>query len=173
MNSDSKSLPWDEVEKQIFNEIKWLRNTIETFSEEEKFAPIACKECLLRRIAVLIVSGKIKATQIIKDSKLESFWLNGNNANKIKIYHGSDWHRNAMERIENHFIKQGFKVEREPSLHWGRADLGVYKKGKKNLYIEIGTTSFFKLWINLKEMRKFILLVVPHDNYLLEFISEK
>lgn len=27
-------------------------------------------------------------------------------------------------------------------MHWGRADLGVYKNGKPGLYIEVGTTSF-------------------------------
>lgn len=163
---------WHEVEAQIQKEINWLRESIETFSDKEKYAPINCRECLMRRIAVLIVSRKITSTEINKSSDLKSFWTEIDQYNEnARIYHGQDWHRETMGKIENHFTLQGFEVVREPNLHWGRADLGVHKKGEKDLYIEVGTTSFFKLWMNLNQMRNFTYLIVPSDNKLIEFTS--
>lgn len=92
---------WDIVEKKIQKEMIWLRNTIDTFLQEEKNAPTGCRECFLLRIAILIVSGQVKASQITKDPPLKSFWMNkGKNRNneKKKIYHGSDWHRETMRQ---------------------------------------------------------------------------
>ena len=74
-----------------------------------------------------------------------------------------------MRKIENHFLHQNYEVEREPDLHWGRADLGVYKNGEKALYIEVGTTSLFKLLANLMQMENSVYLIVPNDNKLIEF----
>ena len=169
---NNKFLAWHEAEKQIQEEINWLKQSIETFSNEEKYAPITCKECLLRRIAVLIVNGKSKTSEIEKDDKLKSFWMEKGTANKIKIYHGQEWHSEKMELIENHFIQQGFSVDREPNLQFGRADLGVHKQGEADLFIEVGTTSLFKLWFNLEKMKNFVYLIVPNDNKLLEFRYE-
>jgi len=139
LSPNSKSLPWDEVERKIINEIIWLRNSIDVFSETENNVAINCKECLLRRISILIVSGKIRATEIERNPKLKSFWSDFDkkhyiNNNLPQMHHGKEWHKNTMEKIENHFIMQGFKVIREPTLHWGRADLGIFKKMKK-IYI--------------------------------------
>jgi len=82
-SKQSKSLPWDVVEKAIKKEVDWLRSVIDTFSKEEKSIPldekgipISCRECLLRKIAILIISGKVKAKEIKKSPKLKSFWLN-------------------------------------------------------------------------------------------------
>jgi len=161
---------WNDVEKQITEEINWLRNSISLFHAEEKYAPINCKDCLLRKIAILIVSGKVEANNIEKAKELKSFWLEQNDQNLKKVYHGKDWHNETMGKIENHFLQQGFDVLREPTLQWGRADLGVYKKEEPDLLIEIGTTSLFKLWLNLAKMQKFIYLIVPNDEELLEFI---
>jgi hypothetical protein len=163
--------PWHVVEKKIQEEINWLRNSIETFSSKEEYAPVTCRECLMRRIAILIISGKVKATQIRKIPPLKSFWINKKRKrlNKAVKCHGGDWHQETMNKIENHFLSQGFEVIREPNLHWGRADLGVFKKNNQDLYIEVGTTSFFKLWINLEMMQKFIYLIVPNDDELIEF----
>lgn len=58
---------------------------------------------------------------------------------------------------------------REPNLYWGRADLGVYKKRRHALFIEVGTVSLLKLFINLRSMRNFIYLVMPNDEKLIEF----
>ncbi len=167
----NKKLPaWHEVEAQIQKEINWLRESIETFSDEEKHTPIICKECLMRRIAVLIASGKVATTEIKKSSELRSFWIESSlQSDKTRICHGQNWHRETMEKIESHFTSQSFDVVREPNLHWGRADLGVYKKGEKDLYIEVGTTSFFKLWMNLDQMRNFVYLIVLSDNKMIEF----
>ena len=169
---ENKYPAWHEVEEQIQKEINWLRQSIETFSKEEKYAPIGCRECLMRRISVLIVSGVVKATEINKGPELQSFWTESNQNNSKMVYHGSDWHRETMKKIENHFRNQGCNVIREPNLQWGRTDLGVFKKGEIDLFIEIGTTSLFKLYINLKQMKNFIYLIVPSDDYLIEFIKD-
>jgi len=75
-----------------------------------------------------------------------------------------------MEKIENHFLSQGFKVIREQTVAWGRADLGIYKKNKQDLLIEVGTTSLFKLWVNLRTVKDFTYLIVPNDEMLIEFV---
>ncbi len=178
LSSKSKALPWkdwDIVEKKIKEEMDWLRGAIDTFSNKEKSAPMGCRECFLRRIAILIVSGQVKARQIRKSSGLKSFWLDKsktNRKNRKKMHHGSDWHRETMEKIENHFLRLGYQVAREPDLHQGRADLGVYKKGEPDLLIEVGTTSFFKLWLNLKTMRHSVYLIIPDDHKLIEFTKK-
>jgi hypothetical protein len=51
--NQGKSLPWNEVEQQIKKEINWLEGAISIFREEERNAPIQCKRCLLRAIAIL------------------------------------------------------------------------------------------------------------------------
>ena len=128
---------WDTVEKKIKEEIIWLQTNIDTFSNKERTAPTGCRECFMRRIAILIVSGQVKVKEITRTP----------------------------------FLSLGFKVVREPDVSGGRADLGVFKKGKPTLYIEVGTTSFFKLWLNLarKRIKNFTYLIVPNDDKLIEF----
>jgi len=165
---------WDIVEKKIREEITWLESNIDTFSNEERTAPKGCRDCFLRRIAILIVSGQVKAAEITKSSQLKSFWLNKKitKRDRPKKRHGSDWHQETMDKIENHFLSLGFKVVREPDIYGGRADLGIFKKGVSNLYIEVGTTSLFKLWLNLarKRIGSFTYLIVPDDDKLIEFV---
>ncbi len=167
---------WDFVEKKIEKEAKWLYENISTFLQEENNAPRGCNDCFSRKIAILIVAGKIKAKDISKSrasSTFKDFWLNNNKANEVenktKIFHGSDWHQEKMKTIENHFLNLSFEVEREPVMHQGRADLGVYQKECPNLYIEVGTTSFYKLWLNLATKGNFIYLIVPNDDKIIEF----
>lgn len=163
---------WDIVEKRIREEKNWLEFAIDTFSKEEKNAPTGCRECFLRKIAILIISGKVKAKEIKKSPKLKSFWLNKKGSkikNKKKIYHGSGWHKETMKKIEDHFLSLGYKVVREPDLNYGRADLGIYKKAERDLLIEVGTTSFYKLWRNLETMKHFTYLIIPNDDKLIEF----
>lgn len=64
---------------------------------------------------------------------------------------------------------QGYDVVREPNIDHGLADLGVYKSGVPNLYIEVGTTSLFKLWLNLSTMSNCVYLIVSSDDKLVEF----
>ena len=166
---------WNIVEKKIKEEMDWLENNIDTFSNKERMAPKGCRECFLRRIAILIVSGKVKAKKITKTPPLKSFWINKkiNRRNRPKKRHGGDWHQQTMDKIENHFLSLGFRVAREPEIYGGRADLGIFKKGKPTLYVEVGTTSFFKLWLNLARKRRqnFTYLIVPNDEKLIEFIA--
>lgn len=163
---------WQFVEDRIKKETHWLEQAIPTFLQKETVAPKGCRDCFMRRIALLIISGKVVARDISRSPKLKDFWLDSKTDSKKgnpKISHGSDWHRKMMERIENHFLHLGFDVEREPIMHQGRADLGVYKDNTPTLYIEIGTTSFYKLWLNLAVKDKFVYLIVPDDNRLIEF----
>ena len=169
-----KYLSWHIVEKKIQEEINWLNNSIEFFSIQEKNSSTNCQKCLIREIAILIVRGEIKATEIKKNFPLKNFWaetkIKKNRQKLPKMHHGKDWHRETMEQIERHFISRNYIVGREPNLYWGRADLVVSKKNKQDLYIEVGTISFFKLLINLKMMKNSIYLIVPSNNKLIEFI---
>ena len=162
---------WVTVERKIKEEMEWLRRVLDTFLEEEKAAPMGCRECFLRRIAILIVSGNVKAAEITKSSSLKSFWIDRKllTRKRKKIYHGGEWHREMMEKIESHFLCLGYRVVREPNLHHGRADLGIFSKKGKALYVEVGTISFYKLWLNLEAMRNFVYLIVPDDTRLIEF----
>lgn len=164
---------WDIVEKKIKEEMIWLENNIDTFLDEERTAPKGCRECFMRRIAILIISGQVKTTEITKSLPLKSFWINKKvkRKNRPKKRHGSDWHQEMMNKIENHFLSLGFKIVREPEIYGGRADLGVFKKNKPPLYIEVGTTSLYKLWLNLARKRKqnFKYSIVPNDDKLIEF----
>ncbi|MBI2506643.1 MAG: hypothetical protein HYW00_00690 [Candidatus Colwellbacteria bacterium] len=164
-------IQWHEGEQRIREETQWLCKIIDTFSEKEKHPPSGCRHCYLRNIATLIVQGNISATEIKKDESLESFWLPLFSHSRSKIYHGSDWHQETMERIENHLITQSFQVVREPTLQQGRADLGAYKYGELDLLIEVGTVSLYKLAINLMVMERFTYLIVPNDDLLIEFIK--
>jgi len=74
-----------------------------------------------------------------------------------------------MNVVRKHFEKNGFEVISESFLNFGRADLGVYKEGVPNLYIEIGTTSLFKTWLNLHSMPNSVFLFVPTVYRAIEF----
>ena len=162
---------WEEVENKIQQEISWLKEKLETFFEKEDQAPITCKDCILRNIAILIVSGKIQASEIKKDLSLNSFWNGKISTGKHNIRHGSDWHREKMQEIKGHFLAEGYEVAREPTLSYGRADLGIYKEGMLDLFIEVGTVSLFKLWQNLETTEKAIFLIIPNNEQLVEFIK--
>jgi len=164
----SKSLPWDIVEKSIAREQKWLQETIENSPYEDKhnFNNL-CQNCILRQIAILIVSGKIKARNIT--SKI-CLW--GNKRMNIKV-HGKEWHADMMSLVAGHFKSLGFRVAIEPNLNVGQADVGVYKKGKRNLFVEIGTLSFSKLLSNLKSMENTNFLIVLGPKHAMELSVQK
>ena len=170
MTGAQKGTNWYQGEKLIHQEMEWLSNSIDVFLGNEKNAPITCKECLLRKIAILIVSGEVQATEIVKSPPLRSFWKKGKEKIRKPIHHGKEWHRNTMAQVEQHFLSQKYDVRREPSLLWGRADLGAYKHGEQGILIEVGTTSFFKIWINLEKTHNFTYLIVPDDERIIEFI---
>ena len=74
-----------------------------------------------------------------------------------------------MGALTEYFENQGFEVIPEPFLNKGRADLGVYKDGHKDLFIEIGTISAYKLWCNLQMLTNSKILLVPDENHAIEF----
>lgn len=158
-----KSLPWDLVEKAINKEIEWLDETIEDspFNREEKF----CDECIFRKIAILILSGKIKA----KDIKSSVSLWGKDSSFIIGKSHGKEWHSEMMRLLASYFKSLEYEVAIEPNLSFGRADLGIYKKGKRNLYIEVGTVSISKLLFNLKSMEGSDILLVLGSNHAVEF----
>jgi hypothetical protein len=74
-----------------------------------------------------------------------------------------------MDRLEHHFKQDGFAVEHEPSILFGRADLGVYKKNHKDLLVEVGSVSLYKLLANLQTLNNAKILVVPTSTTAIEF----
>ena len=74
-----------------------------------------------------------------------------------------------MDVITQYFERDGFEVVPEPFLSKGRADLGVYKDGYIDLFVEIGTTSVYKLWWNLQLLTDCKILLVTDENEAIEF----
>lgn len=164
---------WLIVEKKIEEETNWLKNVVATFLDKETSAPEGCRLCFIRKIAILIITGQVMAKEIKRDSTLKSLWLEKKQKNnRKKINHGKEWHQKIMEKIENHFLAQGYKVKREPDIYGGRADLVAYKTKNHLIFIEVGTTSFFKLWLNLEKTNNFTYLIVPDDEKIIEFIKK-
>lgn len=167
---------WHEVEKQIHKEILWLKDNIITFdkikppSASLEFNKWSTSYYLYRLIAISIVNGKIKAREINSKGN-NDLWdgLTKSSGIPIKAKHGKEWHRNMIDVIEKYFKKDGFEVTIEPSLNYGRADLGVFKEGKKNLYVEVGSVSIYKMCINLHAMKDSIFLSIPSEQKIIEF----
>ncbi|HCC05296.1 TPA: hypothetical protein DEP58_03250 [Patescibacteria group bacterium] len=174
MINTEQVLPWHEVEASVVKEKKWLREVFD-FSEFERGRdlqnlPISLDE-MLRQISVSIVRGDIKVKEL-KSKQANSLWVDDvTNLEQFENdeYHGSEWHRKMMTIIKSHFIENGFEVVNEPYLNQGRSDLGVYKENYPNLFVEVGTTSLYKSWINLHTMPQSIFLFVPSEYYALEF----
>ncbi len=124
-----------------------------------------CDECLFRKIAILIISGKVKATEYKNKKNLWNIKTNLLQVNE----HGKEWHQKMMKKVANYFKKQNNKVILEPVLSYGRADLGVYTKSKNLIIIEIGTVSLLKLWYNLSTTKDVTYLIIPYENYIIEF----
>ena len=166
------SSSWNTVENIINKEILWLKNNIPVMPEGYKENPPFLKydEIILRKIAILITSGRITATELISKNN-KDLWNNLTedfNFKKVS-HHGQGWHKKMMGVIYAYFKNQNSKITLEPSLNYGRADLGIYFKPAKNIYVEIDTVSLFKLWYNLSTMRNFTFLVIPSENKVIEF----
>ncbi len=163
-------LPWHIVEEAISNEIRWLERAIDQTVIDK--VP-GCDDCryTYRKIALLIVTGKIKAKEFIA-SEGHDLWDGLTQKHGIEGFarHGGDWHRKMMDVIAEYFENQGFEVIPEPFLSQGRADLGVHKNGYMDLFIEIGTTSAHKLWWNLQMLTNSKVLLVPDEKRAIEFI---
>ena len=163
---------WNTVENIIDNEIIWLKNNIPVLPETYKKNPSFLKydELILRKLAILIVSGKVKATEFrAKNNK--DLWNNLTEKLCFKKInrHGQEWHKKMMDAIYEYFKLQKCKLVLEPILNYGRADLGIHSNSNKTLYIEVGTVSLFKLWYNLLTMKNVTFLIVPSENKVIEF----
>jgi len=162
---------WYQIENIINKEVKWLKNNIPVLPERYKQNPsfLKCDDCILRKIAILITGGKVKATEF--QFKNGDLWNNlTNNLNLKKISrHGEEWHRKMMDVISNYFMARNYEVNFEPILPYGRADLGIFMKSREPLYVEIDTVSLFKLWYNLSTMKDVTFLLIPSENYAIEF----
>ena len=162
-------LPWHVVEAAINRESEWLWNAIAQHVTEK--VP-GCDKCphTFRKIALLIITGKIKAKEFIaKDG--HDLWDGLTQRQDIKksARHGGSWHRKMMDVITEYFENQGFEVIPEPFLNKGRADLGIYKDGYLDLFVEVGTTSAYKLWWNLQMLTNSKILLVTDENRAIEF----
>ena len=163
---------WNAIENIINKEILWLKNNIPVLPESYKQNPIFLKydDIILRKIAILITSGRVKAIELIAKNN-KNLWNNHvENYDFKKISrHGQEWHKKMMDIIYAYFSNQGGKITMEPSLNYGRADLGIYFKSNKKIYIEVDTVSLFKLWYNLSTMKNFTFLIIPSENKVIEF----
>jgi hypothetical protein len=162
-------LPWHIVEEAINCEIEWLERVI----EQTVIGKVpGCDDCryTFRKIALLIVTGKIKAKEFIA-SEGHDLWdgLTQKHGIKGSARHGGSWHKKMMDVITEYFENQGFEVIPEPFLSQGRADLGIHKDGHMDLFIEIGTTSAHKLWWNLQMLTNCRILLVPDEKCVIEF----
>ena len=162
-------LPWHVVEEAVNREIGWLERVIQQVSIDK--VP-GCDECryTFRKIALLIITGKIMAKEFIAREGRD-LWddLTKKHGIKESAHHGGSWHKRMMGVITEYFENQGFEVIPEPLLSKGRADLGIYKDGHTHLFIEIGTTSAYKLWWNLQMLTNCRILLVPDEKRLIEF----
>ena len=165
ISSQLKSLPWHLVEESIVKEIKWLQEIIiETHHHKDRDDNI-CRGCVYRRLAILILAGKIKA----KDIKSSICLWGEEKSFPVGKPHGKEWHAETMKLVSSYFKYLGYDVAIEPNLNMGRADLGAYRKDERNLFIEIGTVLLPKLLFNLESMEGSDFLLVLDLNHAVEF----
>lgn len=175
MNSGplTTGLPWHVVEEAINSESRWLQGAIEQAYIDK--VP-GCDDCpyTFRKIALLIVTGRVEVKEFI-GREGHDLWddLTEKHGVKKLSRHGGDWHRRMTDVITEYFQNQGFEVIAEPFLSKGRADLGIYKEGHLDLYVEIGTTSAYKLWWNLHRLTRAKILLVPDKRRAIEFTCAK
>lgn len=167
--SSTTGLPWHIVEEAINREIKWLERAV----EQTVIGKVrGCDDCryTYRKIALLIVTGRITAKELIARGG-HDLWddLTQKHGIKKSARHGGVWHRKMMDVLTEYFANQDFAVITEPLLSQGRADLGIYKDGHMDLFVEIGNTSAYKLWWNLQILTNCKILLVPDENRAIEF----
>lgn len=64
--------------------------------------------------------------------------------------------------LENTIIDSPFNTKKD-------CKMGVYKKGKRNLFVEVGTVSISKLLLNLESMEGSDILLVLDSKHAVEF----
>ncbi|MEK7653503.1 MAG: hypothetical protein AAB358_03420 [Patescibacteria group bacterium] len=152
---------WLKTENSIAEEIKWLKSNIKPYQDNKNILNYH-DDIFYRLIAILVVSGKIKATEYNYTYTEE----------QIKIFdkkHGGDWHNNIINYLSSHFLKYNYKVDfNEPQLYYGHADLKIIRN-QKTAYFEIDTVSIFKLWINLFIMKNIELIIISYSGKIIKF----
>lgn len=164
-NAKQNSISWHEAERQIQKEAEWLKNVILPSPFKKDISANHCLNCLYRKIAILIVRGDVTA----RDYPNLDWSIKEDNKDLPKSRHGKEWHKNMMDTVGNYFSAQDFRIEQEPGIAAGRADLGVYKKGNKDLLIEVGSVSVLKLFINLSTLHNARFLLIPDEKHAIEF----
>lgn len=172
----ARNLSWTAGENFVRQEIEWLKQildlpfNISSNRNSTNDLLFGCNSCLFRKIAILIVSGRITATEIRSIDK-EGLWNNliGNSNISVSKEHGKEWHQKMMKKIVQYFQAKNYKVVFEPILNYGRADLGINIDHGKTIYVEVGTVSLTKLLYNLFAIKDAVFLVVPSEEYLIEF----
>lgn len=171
-NEDSKKeLHWYDGEQAITLEVAWLKENILTMpiTYRGERAVTQCDDCILHNIALLIVSGEIRATYIKSKTNEHDLWGGLTRSDQIPhtSRHGKEWHRKMIDVVAEYF--KGCEQVSEPTLHYGRADLGIMQTNGIPIYVEVGTVSLFKLWYNLSVMKDAVFVLVPDENYVIEF----
>ena len=163
----NNNLIWLDIEKVINDETYWLRNNIMAFQPNKN--PLNYSDDIFYRlVAILIVSGLIKASEFNYRNKTDFDFINSDK--QLFKKHGADWHNNMIKYLSSHFLKNNYKIDdSEPKLYYGHADLKIIKNNK-SIYFEIDTVSIFKLWINLL-MYKNITIIVITQNKIIKFES--
>lgn len=166
-----KFYSWNIIENHIAQETEWLKNKI-SISHHDKNNKLLYpfdQNVILRKIGILIISGKVRATEIYNNTKDKYLWKIDKKIVSVG-YQGKEWHKDAINKVYNYFLNKDYILELEPPLNYGRADLKVNNNLHNPLYIEIGTiSSFFKLWYNISTMKHIILLIIPSLDYAIEF----
>ncbi len=152
-------MTWQETEKNIQLYIDFLRENIDA-SPFHQNDPIKCPECILRQIALAILTRNISIKKVKINKKIKDLVKNKN----IKA-HGSGWHNNFILVIEEYLKERSVQSIREANLYFGRSD--VYLPSLK-LYLEVGTISLYKLFINILNMKDCLIHIIPNDEYFLE-----
>ena len=172
----TQGLPWHIVESAILREKKWLKSVLDFGPfQKEDFIHLPSSDEMLRQVSASIISGKISAREL-KSVRPNGLWADESSEwehdGSTGERHGGEWHRMVVALIKKYFLEIGFEVVNEPFLSQGRADLGVYKVGYPNLYVEAGTTSLFKVWLNTHVMPHSIFLFIPNETTAIELTTK-
>lgn len=174
------TLPWHIVEQTILNEERWVTEVFDfgpfSGNDSKPLPPGLSNDKMLRQIAIAIVTGAVEVREVRSSVEL-GLWSDKSicieDIDKGDERHGSHWHQSMMNVVKQNFTREGFDVINEPYLSVGRSDLGIYMQGYPDMFVEIGTTSLFKTWFNMKTMPNIIFLFVPDTSYAIEFKINK
>lgn len=141
---------WREVEMEIEKELLWLKNNITPYQKDDNILGVS-DDIFYRAIAILIVSGRVQATEY--DFDVSAFIGVVDENNEIKKMHGSYWHDSVIKSVSRYLIERDLIVNNDqPSLAYGYADVSLDISGSM-FYLEVDTINIFKLWVNLVSMK--------------------